>query len=115
MFEGADASSIAVTPRALATRHWRDGLPSPLQLERAIGDIESALMRERLARAARSALLTSEPLLAVLLPPAAGGAGQLDRDQVERRFDDLAAAALVILRECMDHLGFDELVIEPGV
>ena len=125
---GSASFSIAITPHSLAARHWHEGVPSPLQLEMAIDDVETALMNERLAYAARGELATSEPLLASL--PGLNTAGScLSRDEVELLFEHLAsaafaghqpvasvaptsgppAAALLILRECMHHLGFETI------
>jgi hypothetical protein len=119
--------SLAVSPKALADRHWPRSQPGSLQLERAIDDVEIAIMQAGLRHAERGALLATaslRQLLPDLLPPGA----QVTRDDVEGRFTRLAAsalaadrggagpesagesaAALVLLREVMHHLGFSAL------
>ncbi|WP_249931266.1 hypothetical protein [Ramlibacter sp. 2FC] len=119
---------IAIAPRGLADRHWQQGLPSPLQLELAIDEVETALMSEHLAHADRGEIATFDPLLRAL-PGLQADGGRLGRGDVELLFEHLAAAslagrdtgsnaptrgmpaaALLILRECMHHLGFNAIV-----
>lgn len=124
---GAPEFGIKVGPQALAARYWGSGTPNPLQIEHAIDDVEMALMSERLAHGERGLLVTAEPLLCSLPGLRLTGA-TLTRDAVEVLFNALAAmaesgrstavaltttgeaaAALLILRELMHHLGFDAI------
>ena len=116
-----------MSPTRLAQRHWPHGTPGPLQLELAIEDVEDAIMQAQVPHHSRGALVTSDPLLKNLPGLQPSGAG-LSVDQVEALFQDLVAvspaprrtetgepwsgvqvAALLILRECMHHLGFNEI------
>lgn len=105
-------------------RHQR---PTPSELERAIDLIEDALLATRLSKAPRGTLVTSDDALCTL--PGLGTApAALSIDAVEVLFQRLAsrslgtpvsaaelpeplesAAALLVLRECMHHLGFDRI------
>ena len=126
-FDGAETVMLPVGPRGLAEDVLRHDPPTPAELERAIDLIEDALTGTRLARADRGDLVTAEALLRVLPGLDAAGAG-LTRDAVEALFQRLAsralgtpvaaadlphgrdiAAAILILRECMHHLGFDRV------
>ncbi len=120
-------ASVPVSPKALAERHWPRGEPGPLQLERAIDDIEIAIMQAGLRHAERGLLLASESVQR-LLPELLRHGTPMSRDDVEARFNRWAApalpsvrgdaalepagesaAALVLLREVMHHLGFSAL------
>lgn len=121
---------LEVGPRSLAAACFRRDPPAPRELERAIELVEEALMAAGLAHVARDALVTDDPLLHRTL----GGAGMLTRDEVEARFERLAAAsqgqavaaagvpmdrdaaaALLLLRECMHHLDYQRVLVEsPG-
>lgn len=93
-------------------------------MERAIDMVEDALMATRLRQGERGELVTAEPLLRAL-PGFNEVDARLTREQVEALFQRLAsaslgdpsaladmridgrtAAALLILRECMHHLGY---------
>lgn len=124
-FDGGETVRLAVGPRDLAEDVLRHEPPTPAELERAIDVVEDALTGSRLARSERGDLVTADALLRAL--PGLGAPGmRLTRDAVEALFQRLAsralgtpvataelprgrdiAAALVILRECMHHLGFD--------
>jgi hypothetical protein len=125
VFDDAQVVTLPVGPRDLADAVLRHEPPTPVELERAIDVVEDALTGSGLARADRGDLLTSDALLAAL--PGLGTLGaRLNRDAVEALFQRLAsrslgtpvaeselpvgrdfAAALLVLRECMHHLGFD--------
>ena len=119
--------NVAVSPLSLAQRHWAHESPGLLQLELAIEDVEDALMQTKVRHTSREALATSDALLQHLPGLQQDGAG-LTLDQVEALFQGLVAAApaprrtaagepwsgaqvaaLLILRECMHHLGFNEI------
>jgi hypothetical protein len=116
---------LPLSPRSLAERRFRHDPPTPLELEQAIDEVEDALTATRLASAERGALVTADPHVRALPGLAVAGAS-LTRDGVEMLFQQLAsvalgqpralagfatsgeaAATLLILRECMHHLGFD--------
>lgn len=125
--------SLSVSPHTLAARHWPQGWPTPFQLERAIDDVESAIEQTKLRHADRGALWATtsvQTLMPGLLTPHA----VTSRDAVEVAFSRLAAAAhtparhagadvldgegaaaLLILREVMHHLGFQVLVATGAV
>jgi hypothetical protein len=116
--------SLQVSPTTLAERHWPNGQPGPLQLERAIDDVEVAIEQKRLSYAERGALLMTDSLRRQL--PQLRGATRFGKDDVEILFSRLvawsstglataetqefsgeSAAALLLLREVMHHLGFN--------
>jgi hypothetical protein len=116
--------SLQVSPTMLADRHWSNGQPGPLQLERAIDHVEVAIEHTRLSYADRGALLTTDSLRRQL--PQLRGATRFGKDDVEIMFSRLvassstrlptaeaqefsgeSAAALLLLREVMHHLGFN--------
>jgi len=118
---------LAVGPQGLAAQVLLHDPPTPLELEQAIDLIEDALMASKIPHATRADLLTAEELLIGLLSLASQGT-RLSREEVEWQFEQLAArslagaplraglpegreaaAALVILREVMHHLGFQGL------
>lgn len=122
---------LAVGVRGIADAYFRHDPPTPLEIERALDAIEDALSATRLRQAARGELLTNDPLLHALPGLQASGA-RLARDEVEALFQRLAsaslghpgalaggpsgrdaAAALLILRECMHHLGYDSVRRAP--
>jgi exopolyphosphatase/pppGpp-phosphohydrolase len=123
--EGAETVTTPVGLRDLAEDVLHHEPPRPAELERAIEVIEDALAASRLARAERGDLVTADALLRSVAGLDAPGL-RLTRDAVEALFQRLAsrslgtpvaetelpvgrdfAAALLILRECMHHLGFD--------
>jgi hypothetical protein len=127
--EGAlEVFSLRVSPTTLAERHWPDGQPGPLQLERAIDDVEMAIEQTRLPSADRGRLLATDSLLRQL--PPLGEATHVGKDDVEVMFSRLvasssrppsmtsapelsgeSAAALLLLREVMHHLGFSAVEV----
>lgn len=103
---------------------FRHTPPTPSEMEHAIEVVEDALMASRLRHADRGELLTSDATLRGL-PGLNAEGSSLTRDDVEALFQRLAsaslghpgamgeipadgetAAALLILRECMQHLGY---------
>ena len=121
---------LAVSPKVLADRYWPRSHPGSLQLERAIDDVEVAIMQAGPRHAERGVLLATESLWK-LLPGLLRQGADLTRDDVEARFTRLAAsalaadrgvagpetagesaAALLLLREVMHHLGFSSLATE---
>jgi exopolyphosphatase/pppGpp-phosphohydrolase len=120
---------LKVGARQLVEDVLRHESPTPGELERAIDLVEDALTDSRLAHANRGELVTADALLRRV--PGLGVSGaSLQRDAVESLFQRLAsrslgmhisavelpegrdfAAALLILRECMHHLGFDRITI----
>ncbi len=115
--------------QALLARHLRHAPPTPLELEAAIEAVEDVVMPLHRLLPANAELVMhlppSLPLRALLDGDAAAPDAPHDIDTVERAFDRLAAvsqgrplsqepaladpavaAALLILRELMHHLGF---------
>lgn len=132
VFADAETVTLPVGTRDLADDVLRHDPPTPAELERAIDVVEDALTGSRLARANRGDLVAPDALLSALPGLSAPGA-RLTRDAVEALFQLLAsrslgtpvvgsdlplgrnlAAALLILRECMHHLGFDGVLISAG-
>lgn len=109
----------------IVDRLFRHDPPMPREIEAGIGVVEDALAATGLRQAKRGELLTSDPLLHTLLGLSADDA-RIDREAVEARFQRLASAAfghtsalaglssggnaaasLLLLRECMHHLGYE--------
>ena len=127
----ADSASevmLAVGVRGIADRFFRHDPPTPFEMEQAIDVVEDALTSSRLQHAERGELMTNDPLLQAWVTAGSlqGDAARLTRDEVEAIFQRLAsaslghpralaglptgqdaAAALLILRECMHHLDYD--------
>jgi hypothetical protein len=125
-FEGG-AVTLPVSPVSLTLSALLHDPPWPGELERAIDLVEDALTASRLVNTNQAALVTEEALLRTL-PGLDTVGGTLQRDDVEMLFQLLAsrslgtpvsgarvpegresAAALLILRECMHHLGFEKV------
>lgn len=120
------AVMLDISPRSIAQRHWPHGQPGPLQLERAIDDVENAIEQAGLAHGSRHLLQVHTPLSS-LLRPALATAGDHRREDVEDAFSRLVAgsgsatdqpgadgehaAALLLVRELMHHLGFQTLAL----
>lgn len=98
--------------------------PTAIEIERAIDRVEDALGASGARQSERGELRVAYPPLLAALGLTADGM-RLSRDEVEARFERLAAAALgqpgalagvpvdragaaalLILRECMHHLGY---------
>ena len=118
---------LAVGARGIADRFFRHDPPTPFEMEQAIDVVEDALTSSRLRHAERGELVTCDPLLQAWLAAGSlqGDGARLERDEVEAIFQRMAsaslghpgalaglptgrdaAAALLILRECMHHLGY---------
>lgn len=125
--DAGETVTLPVGPQGLAEDVLRHDPPTPAELERAIDLVEDALMGSRLAQLDRGALVTTDALLRIL-PGLDTSSASLTLDAVEVLFQRLAsqalgtpvasadlphgrdiAAALLILRECMHHLGFDRI------
>jgi exopolyphosphatase/pppGpp-phosphohydrolase len=125
-FADGDVVTLPLGVGDLARDVLRHDPPTPAELERAIDVVEDALSASRLPKASRGTLTTSAALLA--LPGLGTQDAALRLDGVEALFQRLAsralgtpvsadelpqgremAAALLVLRECMHHLGFDEV------
>lgn len=122
---------LPVGPFAIATTLFRHEPPAPGEIERAIDVVEDALTTTGLKQVGRGDLLAIEPLLLDLLGLRLAGE-RCTREAVEAQFQQLAslslgypgkqlepitppesAAMLLILRECMHHLGY-EFVVHEG-
>jgi len=126
--EPAAGLVIEISYRSVAETFFRHDPPTPGELESAIDAVEDALMSSHAQRVEAGTLVIADDvqrLLPGLLPD-----GTTTIDEVEARFQRLAsaslghpgaladgplspgaAAALLILRECMHHLGFARLMI----
>jgi len=108
----------------LANSIFRHDPPTPAELEQAIDIVEDALMATRLAHTERGELVTSDALIRDM-PGLHDDGSRLRRDEVEALFQRMALvslgnpsaqgdlpvgnrarAALLLLRECMHHLGY---------
>lgn len=119
---------LAVGIGDLASKVFRHDPPAPYEMEQAIDLVEDALTATGLKRAVRADLLISdEPLCALLGLQTTGS--RVTSEEVEAKFQRLAsvslghpglldslpsggrvAAALLVLRECVHHLGFAGVV-----
>ena len=126
-FNDGQTVTLPVGLRDLAEDVLRHEPPTPAELERAIDVVEDALTGSRLAQGARGELVTADAVL-LALPGLDGSGPSLTRADVESLFQRLASralgmpasagesphsrevtAAIIILRECMHHLGFDRI------
>lgn len=118
---------IDVGIRDIAEGLFRRDPPTPLEMEQAIDVVEEALAASGLRQGSGGELLIADPVLHASLRLTEDGM-RLTRDEVEARFDSLAAAslgrpgaladqppggdaaaALLVLRECMHHLGYESV------
>lgn len=121
---------LKVAAVQIATRLFRHDPPTPGEIEQAIDWVEDALATIRLEQSVCGELVIDSRTLFEQLQLHAVGE-RMTRDQLEARFqrlasislghprarDDpptepMAAALLLILRECMHHLGYVGLVVE---
>jgi hypothetical protein len=126
--EGSAHVIMPLGPDQLVETAFGQGRPHAAQLETAINLVEDALMATGLRAMPRGALVADARLLHLAL-------GVIDAPvcltlaQVERRYQDIAHAAqrlpsapvldlaplplavLILVRECMHHLGYSELVL----
>ena len=112
----------------IATRLFRHDPPTSGEIEQAIDWVEDALATTGLKQAVRGDLVLDDPMLFEQLGLDAEGE-RMARDQLEARFqrlasislghpraqddppsESMAAALLLILRECVHHLGYSGLV-----
>jgi exopolyphosphatase/pppGpp-phosphohydrolase len=124
-FESAETVTLPVGLRDLAEDVLRHDPPTPSELERAIDVVEDALSGSRLEYGARGELVAADPVL-LALPGLDKPDASLTRHDFEALFQSLASralgmpgsgsphgreltAAIIILRECMHHLGFDRI------
>lgn len=124
------AVTLGPSPAALAERCFRHGPPTAVEIEHAIDIVEDGLMAAKRPIPPPASLTTSEPTLRRLPGLEVVGA-TLSREAVESLFQQLAsialgmpsrgeamatdpevAAALLITRECMHHLGFESIRID---
>ncbi len=132
VFDDRRTVTLPVGPQGLAESVLHHDPPTPAELERAIDLVEDALAGLHIASAGSDRLVTADTLL-LALPGLGLQGGSLTRDAVEFLFQRLAsralgtpvpaaelphgreiAAALLILRECMHHLGFGGIDVGPA-
>ena len=128
-FDDGRAVELPIGPQGLTRHALRHEPPTAAELERAIDLVEDALARWPGDLSASRELVTADPLLRAL-PGLDQPGSTLGRDAVEALFQRLAsralgtpvaeaelpnggliAAALLILRECMHHLGFERVLV----
>lgn len=116
--------SLALGMHALAQAVFHHDPPTPHELERAIDKAEDELARARSLAAQPGVLVTTDPALHALARAAGAVGPRLTREAVETSFQRLAsaslghagamaglpagreaAALLLVLRECLHHLG----------
>jgi hypothetical protein len=116
----------------LASTVFRHDPPTPAELEQAIDIVEDALMATRLAHTERGELVTADALIRSM-PGLHDEGSRLTRDEVEALFQRMASvslgnpgargdlpagnqacAALLLLRECMHHLGYAGVRVTAG-
>jgi len=121
---------VEIGYRSVAETFFRHDPPTPGELESAIDAVEDALMAARAQRVDAGTVLVISDEIRRLLPRLLPDGTGATLEEVEARFQRLAsaslghpgalanlpldpevAAALLILRECMHHLGFAGLVI----
>jgi hypothetical protein len=121
---------VPVGATAIAKSLFRHEPPTAGEIEQAIDQVEDALAATGLKQAVRGDLHTRERQLIELLEVRAEE-GRVAREEVEARFQQLAAIALgtsrpsempqlsakgaamlLILRECMHHLGYEAIQCE---
>lgn len=126
---GAAEVAVVAGVDDLASTVFRHDPPTPAELEQAIDIVEDALMATRLAHTERGELVSSDTLIRAL-PGLHGDRSRLTRDEVEALFQRMASvslgnpgagsdlpagrracATLLMLRECMHHLGFEAVRI----
>jgi hypothetical protein len=130
--DGGGVFTLAPSPAALAEACFSHDRPTASELEHAIDIVEDALMAAKAPRLHGARLTAFEPTLRKL-PGLEPVGATLSRDAIEALFQQLAsialgmpnpgaaviadrgvAAALLIVRECMHHLGFESVRMEPG-
>jgi hypothetical protein len=126
--EGLLHVTVPVGPAMIVDQAFRQGQPNAAQLESAINLVEDAIMATGLQATSRGTLVADvnalHEALGVMNAPA-----QLSLAQVEQRYQDIAMPALrfpsvpvldltpqslanlILVRECMHHLGYVELVL----
>ena len=127
-FEGSVPVILPVGPAQIVDKAFHQGQPNAAQLESAINLVEDSIMATKLRSVPRGALVTNAQILhqalRVINAPA-----HLSLAQVEQRYQDIAMpaqrlpsapvldlaplslATLILVRECMHHLGYAELVL----
>lgn len=131
--EGASRHvKLNVTANTMAARLFRHDPPTPGEIEQAIDWVEDALAATGMKQSVRGDLVIDNTVWFDRLELHAVGE-RMTRDQLEARFqrlasislgqprvqsdppsDAMAAALLLILRECMHHLGYSGLVRDGG-
>lgn len=126
--DGSVPVIIPVSPAQIVRKAFRQGRPNAVQLEFAINLVEDCIVTTKLRAIPRGALVgdarTLHQALGVINAPA-----RLSLAQVEQRYQDIAMpaqrlpsapvlghaplslATLILVRECMHHLGYAELVL----
>ena len=128
--------ALTMGAQITAREHFKHSPPSPLTLENAIVTVEDEIARVHQLVPAGARLVTTDAAIreiAALSGITTGEVLHLPLDAVERSFERLAqvslgqpasrdklpannafAATLLILREFMHHLQFDDITVLPG-
>lgn len=131
VFDDGATVSLGIGVQDLIDGVLRHDPPNAAELERAIDRVEDALARWPGARPTGGELVVTDPRLTAL-PGLASPGATLGREALEFLFQHLAsralgtpvaeaslpngapiAAALLVLRECLHHLGFERVVAGP--
>ncbi len=126
---GLDSMALDLGTDSTARLFFRSDLPQPVELERAIDHVEDELMRALSWSGGSATLATEHALVRGLAQTEAA----LSLESVETLFQRLAsgalgdpsalkgmpsgreaAATLLILRELMHHLKFNQVVVRPS-
>jgi exopolyphosphatase/pppGpp-phosphohydrolase len=125
---GTESLDLDLGTHSTARHFFKSDPPAPMELERAIDHIEDELMRALVWSGGCTTLVTDHPMVRSMAQSAAA----LSLESVEAQFQRLAsgslglpsalkglppgreaAAALLILRELMHHLKFNQVVVAP--
>jgi len=128
---------LFVGTRELGSGPWRSEPPAPIEMENAIAFVEDILMPVAKTLPPDTTLVTHDAEarhLVVVSRPGEDPALPLSIEHVERAFNDLVAVAqgrpaassglptdagftawVLILRELMQHLGFDSITVKEPI
>lgn len=119
---------MPIGPARIVDKAFRQGPPNAAGLESAINLVEESIMATKLGAIPRGALVADAQILHQALG-VSNAPAQLTLALVEERYQDIAMraqrlpsasvldlaplplATLILVRECMHHLGYEKLVL----